>query len=573
VNFQETENGLTFGYNDAVSYQDITLSEQALLNTSGEGQGAISLTGKNVSLFNGSFLLNQNRGNVNSGDISINAFESLNLSETSPDGKISSSIRSESVSAGQASSINISTKQLSVLDDAQIRTGTYSKAPGNNVTVDASDFVEIVNSTISASTFADGNGGNIKLATSQLQVKDSGTITSSTIGTGNGGDVTVNANLIEVVGGSSTARSNISASSFSTGNASNLNIDTEQLKVQDGGSVSSSSFAEGDAGSVVVKASGSVEVDGINQNSSVSNPESSIKTAVQAASPGSQQALGLPALPTGNSGNLILDTPSLKISGQGNISVENQGTGNAGTVSVDAKDVDLDNNGSITATAASGNGGNISLDTDNLQLFEGSQITAEAGNNGDGGNITINTNTLIAKKNTQVTANAFDGRGGNLDINAKGLFLFDSPQNIFSASSELGIDGEIQINTPDLDLEKELEQSELEILTTEEAISSSCLARGKQQGSFTVNNSPGFPKSPDSNYSDLDSTLTGMRDLPTTVKQPEAIDSNNQQPKPSMLPASKMVETPDGRIFLVAAPYAKRYPLGQEPRSLVCPQN
>ncbi|MEN9519596.1 MAG: hypothetical protein RLZZ381_2184, partial [Cyanobacteriota bacterium] len=155
--------------------------------------------------------------------------------------------------------------------------------------------------------------------------------------------------------------------------------------------------------------------------------------------------------------------------------------------------------------------------------------------------------------------------GGNLEINAEGLFLFDSRQNIFSASSELGIDGQVQINTPDLDLQKELEQSELEILTTEEAIANSCLARSNQQGSFTVNNSPGAPKSPDSNYSDTDFTLTGISSLPTTAKQPEAIESNYQPSNTSMLPAEKMVETADGRIFLVAAP--------RKPESLFCPQN
>ncbi|MEN9519493.1 MAG: hypothetical protein RLZZ381_2081 [Cyanobacteriota bacterium] len=64
-----------------------------------------------------------------------------------------------------------------------------------------------------------------------------------------------------------------------------------------------------------------------------------------------------------------------------------------------------------------------------------------------------------------------------------------------------------------------------------------------------------------------------MRSLPTIVKQPEAIEPNNQPSNTSMLPASKMVKTPDGRVFLVAAPYAKRYPLGQSAESLICPQN
>jgi large exoprotein involved in heme utilization and adhesion len=270
----------------------------------------------------------------------------------------------------------------------------------------------------------------------------------------------------------------------------------------------------------------------------------------------------------------------LNVNSGATINVKNDGTGDAGTLSIDADLVNLNNFGSITAASASGAGGNIDLDTDNLQIDEGSQITAEAGNNGDGGNITINTNTLIAKKNSQVAANAFAGRGGNIDINAEGLFLFDSPSNIFSASSELGIDGTIQINTPDIDLQRELEQSELELLTTEEAVAGSCLARSSQQGSFTVNNGGGLPQSPNSNYSDLDTTLTGMTFPPPTPKQPEARQQSdaygkrsdalragyaNRQLNTSMLPAERMVKTENGRVFLVAAP--------QKPESLFCPKN
>jgi large exoprotein involved in heme utilization and adhesion len=339
-----------------------------------------------------------------------------------------------------------------------------------------------------------------------------------------------------------------------------VDVNTTKLKIIDGGQIASSSFASGDSGSVTVNASESIEVTGVSNDSS-----SSIRASADLPSSALRKNYGLPEVPSSFSGNVLINTPVLNVNSGGEVSVKNEGTGDAGALSIIAEDINLDNSGSITAATASGNGGNINLDTDNLQIDEGSQITATAENNGDGGNININTTSLIAKKNTQVTANAFNGAGGNLEINAEGLFLFDSPQNIFSASSNLGIDGRVQINTPDINLQKELEQSELKLLTTEEAISSSCLARGNQQGSFTVNNSPGLPKSPDSNYSDLDTTLTGIRSLPATVKQPETIDLNNQPSNSSMLPAEQMVETPDGRIFLVAAP--------QSAESLFCPQN
>ena len=247
--------------------------------------------------------------------------------------------------------------------------------------------------------------------------------------------------------------------------------------------------------------------------------------------------MGLPAIPTGNSGSLILETPLLSVFQQGTINVENEGTGDGGRLSVDAKQINLAEAGRITAATESGLGGEIDISTGNLQIDSGSDITATAENDGDGGNININTNALVAKKNSEVTANAFDGRGGNIDINAEGLFLFDSPENIFSASSELGIDGEIQINTPDINLQKELEQSELEIFIAEQAIANSCLARSSQQGNFTIGNNGGLPKNPNSNYSDADFSLTGVNRLTTTTNQPSEIPENTRQQNSSAIPA------------------------------------
>ncbi|MFA9202068.1 MAG: hypothetical protein ACEQSC_00755, partial [Candidatus Nanopelagicaceae bacterium] len=148
------------------------------------------------------------------------------------------------------------------------------------------------------------------------------------------------------------------------------------------------------------------------------------------------------------------------------------------------------------------------------------------------------------------------GKGGNITINTQGLF---APNNLTNASSELGIDGEIQINTPDINLQKELEQSELEILTAEQAIASSCLARSNQQASFTVGGNGGLPKNSSSNYSDANFSLTGVGSLPVVPVKAAPTQRNQNQ---ALIPAEKMVQTADGRIFLVTAP--------QKVKSLFC---
>ncbi len=556
VRFENFEPGLNFDYNQVTRFENVQLGQQALVNASGIGSGSVQVNGANVTLADGSKILLQNQGETQPGNLQINATDSLTLQGKNPTGEVGSGIQAETIGSGKASDLSVNTQRLVLRDGARIGSNTYSEASGGNIVINASDFVQIVENSaniINASTYASGDAGSINLSTNQLKITDGGGISSSTLGSGSGGNLSVEAENIELIGSLSEpdSLSAISAVSFSPkGNAGEITVNAETLRIIDGGAVSTSSIGDGTAGDVTVNASNSIEISG--QTDAFS---SSISSAViTEGDPDFRIQRGIPEIPGGSSGNVAINTSLLQVNQGGEISVENGGTGNAGTLFINADKINLNAFGNIIAATASGQGGNINIYADSLQLDENSSVTATAENNGDGGNITINTTSLIAKKNSQVTANAFNGRGGNIDINAEGLFLFDSPQNIFSASSELGIDGTIQINTPDIDLQRELEQSELELLTTEEAVAGSCLARNNQQGSFTVNNGGGLPQSPDSNYSDLDTTLTGISSPPPTTK-----------PNASMLPAERMVKTRDGRVFLVAVP--------QKPESLLCTQN
>ena len=567
VSINQTENKFALLDNNVTKYQDINLNQQSLIDASGEEVGNISLTGKNINLSNASFVLAQSQNNSLGGSIKITAFKSINLSGSSSDGNISSAIRSETLSFGKGANLTISSNQLVLQDGARIRTNSFSNATGGNVNINVSDLIQLSDSSISASAFAEGNAGELQLSTSQLLVTDGGTITSSTIGTGDGGRVKITANSIKIIGRLKTNNSNISASSFSAGNAGNLTINTAQLQVKEGASLSSSSFAEGNAGNLQIDASESIEVSG-----SKNNFQSTIRAAVESTSRGAQKAFGLPEVPSGDGGNLVINTPLLNINQEGVVSVENQGIGNGGSLSINAEKLNLSEAGNITAATASGVGGNIELNTDNLQINEGSQITSTADNDGDGGNITINTANLIAKKNSEVTANAFSGRGGNININAQGLFLFDSPDQIFSASSELGIDGTIQINTPDINLQRELEQSELELLTTETALAKSCLLQDSQS-SLLFGGTGGLPESPNSEYSNANFSLTGVISLPQLNRSSQSVTEETtplsssfwQSPTLPIIPANRIITTSDGRTLLVAGPHNSE--------SLVCQPN
>ncbi|WP_375502920.1 filamentous hemagglutinin N-terminal domain-containing protein [uncultured Nostoc sp.] len=110
----------------------------------------------------------------------------------------------------------------------------------------------------------------------------------------------------------------------------------------------------------------------------------------------------------GNAGTIKVNAAQINISGKSSninsgLFLNSQSTtGTAGDIIVTSPRVTLDNSGTLNAQFSSGNGGNISLQTDLLLLRRGAQISTTAGTaqvGGDGGNISINTSGfLIAVK-------------------------------------------------------------------------------------------------------------------------------------------------------------------------------
>jgi large exoprotein involved in heme utilization and adhesion len=105
-------------------------------------------------------------------------------------------------------------------------------------------------------------------------------------------------------------------------------------------------------------------------------------------------------------------------------------------------------NSSVTTEANQADGGNIHLTAPQLIRLRDSQITATVGGGPEtvGGNITIDPQFVLLQ-NSQIIANAFEGRGGNIQIQAQQAFLAD-PASEVSASSTLGINGQVAIQSP-----------------------------------------------------------------------------------------------------------------------------
>ncbi|EDN65971.1 hypothetical protein BGP_0493 [Beggiatoa sp. PS] len=70
---------------------------------------------------------------------------------------------------------------------------------------------------------------------------------------------------------------------------------------------------------------------------------------------------------------------------------------------------------------------------------------------GSGGDLTINGPQFVIMNNGKIIAQAYEGRGGNIHLGSKQLV--QSPCSQISASSELGVDGDVQIDSPAVDMD------------------------------------------------------------------------------------------------------------------------
>ena len=484
VDITQAETGIALSNSNVNSFQDITLDNQSLVNVSGEQTGTASLVGSDINILGQTYVISRNEGSSVGNPLTIEASDTFRVAGQNPETDVRSNVRVEATGSGDAGNLDVSANEVLLEDGARIRGNSFGTGSSGKITFEASDSIILLEpSSIISTAFAEGNSGGIEIVTPELKLDVAG-ISASTFGTGEAGLVKVDAELVEIANSTPDNRGAIASSAFGEGDALGVEINTQELKVLEGGSLSSSSFGSGNAGDVTVNASDSIEVSGNNPNNMNpgSSTESTIRTAVQVDTPDES---------SGNSGNLTLNTPELNVTEQASINVENEGLGSAGTLRVNAEDINLDESASITATSVSGSGGDIELNTNGLQMDNESQITAAAENEagggnininatnitakkdsaisanasgGDGGNINIDTETLLGLQNSDITANAIEGDGGNINITATSILGFEerpelTPLSDITASSEFGVDGNININSPETNAEEDVQVS------------------------------------------------------------------------------------------------------------------
>ncbi|MFN6560515.1 MAG: filamentous hemagglutinin N-terminal domain-containing protein [Nostoc sp. ChiSLP01] len=563
-----TPQGFTLSYPNASSFGNIEITQRALASTrdfTEESGGAIQIQGKQVSIRDGSLILVQNRSNQTAGDIVINATELLEINGKSPDFNSSSSLVNETISSGAAGNIIVTTPQFNIDRGGYIFNRTFSTASGGNIVVntdemrvngfafgDPSAFRSV--SQILAASYANGKGGNISISTQNLSVSAGANIAARPYASGDGGDVIIKADRIQVTSLGTPKGSYfslISTATFGSGDAGSLKIDTGTLSVEAGGRVSASSIVLGNAGSLTINASESIDVSGVKN---AENP-SYIGTAVRPVGFYSQ-------ISKADAGNTTINTPIFNITDGGTVFVQNLGSGTAGTLYINANTLKLNNTANISASTKAGEGGNINLQLrDILLMRNGSFISAEAGGSGNGGDINIDAPVVMGLENSDIIANAVKGQGGNIQISTQSIFGLKfrdqlTPESDITASSEFGVSGTVQVNTIGVDPNSGLVELPANVTDSSQQIATGCSAN--QTGSFIATGRGGVVQNPTQQvrsdvYDGLHlPTWSDTRDL-SAFRKTQALQAPTPTSPNILVQATSWHRNANGKLELVAA--------------------
>jgi large exoprotein involved in heme utilization and adhesion len=194
---------------------------------------------------------------------------------------------------------------------------------------------------------------------------------------------------------------------------------------------------------------------------------------------------------TSNSGSgpggavTVAAAESVTLNGGSSITASSTGSGNAGNITINAGSQFLSQNGILSTEAQQASGGNIVIRaTDSIRLVN-SQIntSVQGGPNTSGGNITLDP-AVVTLQNSQIRAEAVQGQGGNINIIA-GTFLADQT-SLVSASSQFGLSGSVNIQSPLSNLSNTLAVLPQRPLQAQQLLTQRCAAQAQGRLSSLV---------------------------------------------------------------------------------------
>ena len=327
-------------------------------DTVGDGSaGEVLLTVNRLDLVDGGSISTKSLSAGDGGTITINAADSVSINGSGDNGP--SGLFSNAFSSGNGGAISVSAPDLQVANKGKIQAGVAASTdveglpPATSGTVAGEINIQVDRLTVSGkgqiSTQSEnaGQAGNITIAAADQVTLSSPSggvqsgIFSTASGSGSGGSITITGGKLSMNGGA------INVSSNSSGDAGQVDVAVDQLAMTGGSQISTASDGSGDAGALRIAASGDVSVSG--------EDDTGFQTGLYSLAQGS-----------GKGGDIGVSGASVTVAGNGLITAESSGSGDAGAINVAAVDAVTLTDGAITTQAVTADGGNIKVTAERI---------------------------------------------------------------------------------------------------------------------------------------------------------------------------------------------------------------
>ncbi|MBD2076825.1 filamentous hemagglutinin N-terminal domain-containing protein, partial [Phormidium sp. FACHB-592] len=417
----------------------VSLANSDVFNTveqTGIGNtGGINITTGSLALTGSSQWVVITYGQGNTGSVNIKARDTVSLDGFLDDFYTTIFNAVGPTGIGNAGSINITTGSLALTRGARLR--AYVEGQGNvgSININARDTVSLDgawdgSSDSGGTTISNkvgrtgiGNTGGINITTGSLALTRRAQVRSFVQGQGNAGSININARDTVSLDG---AWDGYSSAIFNTveqtgiGNTGGINITTGSLALTGGAELLASTSGQGKAGDIIIDARDRVLIDG---EAADGKYASSIFSPVQPSG-------------VGQGGSVAITTGSLFLTNGGAVNTVTEGQGNAGRVTIRARD-----SVQIRGTAPT-----------NPSEQSGVFTTATKGSVGDGGDVTITTGSLsVSDQGRIITDVRSQGKAGAIQIQASDTVLFDGGDALSTLSpGAVGNGGDIGITAQSL---------------------------------------------------------------------------------------------------------------------------
>ncbi|MEG4048374.1 S-layer family protein [Microcoleus sp. Pol17_C1] len=539
VGLGATPFGLSLNYDNISNFGNVEITNGSLINTSGIGGGKVDIRGGNVNLNNGRIYA-LTLGNIDGRAIDINAQQfraqggaqistltagsgaggAVNIRATDSVEMLGIGLDNYRVfggnytvsgsfdpfdpqlllitgtnSMGAAGNITIDTGRLLMDNGSALTTTTLGAGNAGNITIRAG-VLDMLASAIHSGPLlgSTGRGGNITFEGKRLTVSDGASAISITRGEGGAGNINIKASesveVLRTPTGSPVASLIGSTASGVNGEAGDINIDTKRLRISDGGGISLSSGAVvgnqplnttgGPGGNLTVRATESVTVEGFSgvlangsrnpsficADANTANRGGSINISTPVLTLRGGGVISTASLGSGEAGSITIDAGRVEVignGGQGEFNsqiqtsvgiaselIDPNATANGGSLNLNVGELILRNEGTLNLQAlGSGRAGNINVKADSIFLDNQSSIDGRTAS-GPGANINLEARDIQLRRGSRITTDASISEGGNINIKSDILVALPQENSDITANARSAQGGRVNINVPNV---------------------------------------------------------------------------------------------------------------------------